>query len=96
MSIQIGNPEDPEGLARLESQSPINFVDRIKAPVFIVQGRRDPRVKAKHAEMLRDELQKRDMPYEWLMKDNEGHGFRKQENRLELYERIDQFLAKHL
>ena len=32
----------------------------------------------------------------WVVKSNEGHGFRKEENRLELYEKMDEFLAKHL
>lgn len=96
MKLQIGNPDTPEGKKQLEEQSPLNYVDNIKAPVFIVQGMRDIRVVPKHAEMLRDELKERGKPYEWMHKYNEGHGFRKEENRLELYARIDAFLAKNL
>jgi len=50
----------------------------------------------KHAEILRSAMEKHGKPYEWLMKENEGHGFRKEENRIELYQQIDAFLAKHL
>jgi dipeptidyl aminopeptidase/acylaminoacyl peptidase len=96
MKIQIGNPDTPEGRKLLDEQSPLNYVDNIKAPLFIVQGMRDIRVVPKHAEMLRDELKERGRPPEWLHKYNEGHGFRKEENRLELYARIDAFLAKNL
>lgn len=92
--VEIGDPEADKQM--LYDASPINFVKNIRAPVFIVQGKSDPRVVPKHAEWLRSEMEKHDKPYEWMMKENEGHGFRKEENRIELYKEIDAFLAKHL
>jgi dipeptidyl aminopeptidase/acylaminoacyl peptidase len=94
MKFQIGDPETEKQL--LHDASPLNFVQKIQAPIFIVQGGKDPRVVRKHAEYLRSAMDKHDKPYEWLMRENEGHGFRKEENRLELYTRMGDFFAKHL
>jgi dipeptidyl aminopeptidase/acylaminoacyl peptidase len=94
MKLQIGDPETDKQL--LFDASPINFVKNIKAPIFIVQGGKDPRVVRKHAENLRGEMKSQDKPYEWLLRENEGHGFRKEENRLELYTRMGDFFAKFL
>lgn len=91
---QIGDPDKDK--EKLEKASPINFVDNIDDPIFIVHGKRDVRVDIKHAERLREKLDELGKPYEWLVKSNEGHGFRKEENILELYRKMDEFLAKHL
>ncbi len=96
MKIQIGDPEDKELMNRM---SPLAHVDQIKAPLMIIQGAKDPRVVKKHALKLRDALEKRGIKLtddEWIYKLNEGHGFRKEENRIELYEKMDKFLAKYL
>ncbi len=94
MTGQIGDPD--EDRERLEATSPVNFVEKIDDPVFIVHGKKDVRVDIEHAERLRDRMDELGKPYEWLVKSNEGHGFQKQENILELYGRIDEFLATHL
>jgi len=76
-------------------QSPVKNVDKIKVPVFIIQGEEDERVPKEHAFALRAELEKRDMPYEWMMKSGEGHGFYKPENNIERWEAMIKFLDKH-
>ncbi len=96
MKVQIGDPEDKELMNRM---SPLAHVDKIKAPLMIVHGAKDPRVVKQHANDLRDALEDRDITLsddEWIMKNNEGHGFRKEENRIELYQKMEKFLAKHL
>jgi len=96
MKIQIGDPEDTELMKRM---SPLAHVDKIKAPLMIVHGAKDPRVVKQHADDLRDALEDRNIELtddEWIMKSDEGHGFRKEENRIELYTKIDKFLKKHL
>ncbi len=96
MKIQIGDPTDERLMERM---SPLAHVDKIKAPLMIVQGARDPRVVKQHATDLRDKLEARGIKLtddEWIMKKNEGHGFRKEENRLELYSKMEKFLAKYL
>jgi dipeptidyl aminopeptidase/acylaminoacyl peptidase len=94
---QVGDAEDKEFMAKI---SPVKHVDKIKAPVMIIHGRKDPRVVMQHADDLRDELErlgkKEGVDYEWLVKSNEGHGFRKQENIIEQYEKMDEFLKRFL
>ncbi|MEW6999173.1 prolyl oligopeptidase family serine peptidase [Colwelliaceae bacterium BS250] len=96
LKVQIGDPDDEELMKRM---SPLAHVDKIKAPLMIVQGARDPRVVKQHATDLRDALEDRGIELsddEWIMKKDEGHGFRKEENRIELYTKMEKFLAKHL
>ncbi len=96
MKVQIGDPEDKELMHKM---SPLSHVDKIKAPLMIVHGAKDPRVVKQHATDLREELESRGVTLnddEWIMKKEEGHGFRKEENRIELYTKMEKFLAKHL
>jgi dipeptidyl aminopeptidase/acylaminoacyl peptidase len=93
MKVQIGDPEDEK---LMKSMSPIDHVENIKAPVFIIHGKRDVRVVMEHADLLKERMEALEKPYEWLVKNNEGHGFRKVENRIEMYEKLEKFLAKNL
>lgn len=93
LAAQVGSPEDK---ALMKSMSPIEHVDKIKAPVFIIHGRKDIRVVMEHADMLKDKLEALEKPYEWLVKDNEGHGFRKLENRVEMYHQLEKFFKQNL
>jgi dipeptidyl aminopeptidase/acylaminoacyl peptidase len=90
-SRTIGHPEEDREL--LAKHSPINFIDRLQAPVFIIHGSLDPRVPVAQADMLRREMRRHNKTYEWLVKTDEGHGFSKENNRIEQYQRIEQFLA---
>ena len=96
LKIQIGDPDDEILMKRM---SPLAHVDKIKAPLMIIQGAKDPRVVKQHATDLRDALEDRGITLsddEWIMKENEGHGFSKEENKIELYTKMEKFLAKHL
>lgn len=93
---QIGDPDDK---ALMKKISPLYHVDKIVAPLMVVQGAKDPRVVKKHAIELREALEKRGIELsddEWIMKENEGHGFQKEENKIELYTKMERFLAKYL
>lgn len=82
--------------ARLKAASPLTLIDRLKAPVFIVHGEEDARVPFAQAKALRKALDQRKLPYEWLTKKGEGHGFSKPENREEFLIKLVAFLDRHL
>ena len=70
--------------------------DRIRAPLLIVQGAQDPRVNINESDQMVAAFRQRGVTVEYLVKENEGHGFANEENRFELYEAMERFLAKHL
>ena len=82
--------------ASCKAGSPITYLDRLKADVMIIHGKDDQRVPFAHAEVLRDELDKRDIDYEWLVKDKEGHGFVSVDNREELFKKLLAFFDKNI
>ncbi|KKO45927.1 peptidase S9 [Arsukibacterium ikkense] len=82
--------------AQLDAQSPIKQLDKLKAPVFIIHGKEDRRVPVIHANRLREELEKRNHPFEWLVKDKEGHGFYKPENNVERWQKMLAFFDKYI
>jgi len=84
----------PAGPER-DFQSPVKNVDKLKVPVFIIQGEEDRRVPKEQAFALRDALDAKGHPYEWMMKAGEGHGFYKPENNVERWEAMINFLDKH-
>jgi acylaminoacyl-peptidase len=85
-----------EDQADLKARSPAYNVDKIKAGLFIVHGGKDMRVPIEQMYSLTNALDKRGYPYELMVKENEGHGFYKEEHRLELYQRMLKFLDKHI
>ncbi len=90
----VGNPETDHKL--LEEASPVFHVDKIIAPLFVAQGKMDPRVNINESDQMVDALKKRGIEVPYMVKDNEGHGFQNQENRFDFYEAMEKFLAKHL
>lgn len=94
MKVMIGDPDTEEEF--LEQWSPVHHADKIKAPVFMAYGERDPRVNIKHAKEMEKTMKKAGVDYELMVKRNEGHGFRKEENRYDFYGKMDEFLAEHL
>lgn len=94
MYEMVGNPD--VDIELLKSASPVFHVDKIKAPLFIAQGRMDPRVNVNESDQMVEALKKRGIEVPYMVKDNEGHGFRNEENRFEFYEAMEEFLRKHL
>ena len=93
-----GTEEEPnrEIEAQLLERSPISRVDRIKAPLMVVQGANDPRVTKVESDNIVEALRDRGVEVEYMVKDDEGHGFANPENRLDLYRAMERFFAKHL
>lgn len=94
MYEQVGNPEtDAE---QLDATSPALHADKICVPLFIAQGANDPRVNKAESDQMVEALKKRGIEVEYMVKDNEGHGFHNQENRFDFYRAMEAFLAKYL
>jgi dipeptidyl aminopeptidase/acylaminoacyl peptidase len=91
---QIGHPEKDKAL--LEAASPALHADKMRAPLMIAQGAKDPRVNVEESNQMVAALKKRGVEVEYMLKENEGHSFSNEENRLEFYEAMERFLAKHL
>ncbi|MCY7388846.1 MAG: S9 family peptidase [Burkholderiales bacterium] len=90
----VGHPEKDKEL--LASASPVMHADKIKTPLFIAQGAKDPRVNKAESDQMVEALKKRGVVVEYMVKDNEGHGFANEENRFDFYEAMEKFLAKHI
>lgn len=94
MYEQVGNPDtDAE---QLDATSPALHADKICVPLFIAQGANDPRVNKAESDQMVEALKKRGIEVEYMVKDNEGHGFHNQENRFDFYRAMEAFLAKYL
>jgi dipeptidyl aminopeptidase/acylaminoacyl peptidase len=82
--------------AHLEAISPLNNVDEIRVPLFVVQGQNDPRVPVTESGQLVEALRARDQPVWYMNALNEGHGYRRKENRDIYQQAVVLFLEKHL
>ena len=85
-----------EDRAFLESISPINNVDQIASPLFVLHGANDPRVPVGEAEQIVETAREQGVPVRKLIFDDEGHGFSKRDNRIEAYRAVDEFLDEHV
>jgi len=90
----VGNPKTDSLMLR--EVSPVYHVDRIVAPLFVAQGRNDPRVNIDESNQIVSALKARGIDVEYMIKDNEGHGFRNEENRFDFYRAMEAFLNKHI
>lgn len=91
---EYGDPVKDAAL--LETISPLNSADRIRAPLIVVQGANDPRVPKVEADQIVDSIKKRGGAVEYLLYPDEGHGLVKLSNRLDAYPKIAEFLRRYL
>jgi dienelactone hydrolase len=80
----------------LHDASPLTYIDRLKAAIFIVHGKNDVRVPYSQATKLRAALDARHYPYDWLVKSGEGHGFADPKDQLEFYTKLMDFLDRNI
>lgn len=90
----VGHPETDSLM--LAEVSPVFHVDKIQAPLFVAQGANDPRVNKDESDQIVEALETRGIDVEYMVKDNEGHGFRNEENRFDFYRAMITFLDEHL
>jgi dipeptidyl aminopeptidase/acylaminoacyl peptidase len=94
MIKKLGEPKQvPEKFAAM---SPVNFVDKIRVPVFVAGGKEDQTVEIQQSKRLVAALDKYNVTYEKLFIAEEGHGMRYLKNEVELHDRIMVFLDKYL
>ncbi len=94
MYEQIGHPEKDSTL--LKEISPVFHADKIVAPLLIAQGANDPRVNKNESDQMVEAMRRRGVEVEYIVKDNEGHGFQNEENRFDFYRAMEKFLEKHM
>lgn len=96
--VEYGDERDPKMSAFFTKIAPLNNTDKIKKPMFIIQGTNDPRVPVTEATQMRDKLKAQGNTVWYLEAKNEGHGFRKKENidfqRLAVIQFMQEFLLK--
>ena len=91
---EIGNPETQRDF--LIETSPLFHADKINVPLMVLQGANDPRVIKPESDDIVAAVEKNGVPVEYVVFDDEGHGFSKKKNQIEGYGRIRAFLDTHL
>lgn len=96
MYEMVGDPGNATDSLMLRANSPVFHAEKIKCPLFVAQGAKDPRVNKDESDQMVAALKQRGVEVEYLVKDNEGHGFHNEENRFEFYRAMENFLGDHL
>lgn len=91
---RVGDPVADREM--LIARSPFFHVSQIRCPLLIAQGANDPRVPKPESEQIVEELRRNGREVNYLLFEDEGHGFARPDNRLKFYEAAEQFLARHL
>jgi len=94
MYEMVGNPKTDSLMLR--EVSPVFHVDKIVSPLFIAQGANDPRVNIDESDQIVDAMKKRGVFVEYMVKDDEGHGFHNEENRFDFYRAMETFLNEQM
>lgn len=92
--LTIGNPETES--ERLRAMSPIFHAEKINIPIFIAQGGKDSRSAVNETNQLVSKIRKNNVPITYLLRDEEGRNFRKEENRIQLYDDLVLFFDTYL
>ena len=94
--LYVGDPKDPQQEADMLARSPITKVDQIRTPLLVVQGANDSRVVQAESDNMVAALRARGVEVEYMVKENEGHGFLNPDNNIDMYHAVEKFLAAHL
>ncbi|WP_298903289.1 alpha/beta fold hydrolase [uncultured Psychroserpens sp.] len=92
---ELGDPFSADSV-RLKRISPLFHTDKVTKPLIVLQGAQDPRVLQVESDEIVAGVRKNNVPVEYVLFEDEGHGFVKKENQIESYSRILKFLDKHL
>lgn len=93
MDLWVGDPErDKE---RFIKDSPITYLENMTKPMLVIQGAKDPRVVKEESDQIVAKLEGLGREVEYLVLEDEGHGFSKKENEIKVYRLILDFLEKY-
>jgi dipeptidyl aminopeptidase/acylaminoacyl peptidase len=92
---ELGDPFSGDSV-RLYNISPLFHASNVKKPLMVLQGANDPRVLQVESDEIVEAVKANDVPVEYVVFDDEGHGFRKKENQLEGYGKVLNFLDTYL
>jgi dipeptidyl aminopeptidase/acylaminoacyl peptidase len=90
----VGDPVKDSLL--MAEASPVLHADKIKTPLFVAQGANDPRVNINESNQMVEALRNRGVTVEYMVKDDEGHGFYNEKNQFDFYNAMEKFLAENL
>ena len=94
MKQWVGDPE--EDAEMLRERSPISYVDDVRAPLLVIQGANDPRVVKPESDQMVERLRALGRTVEYLVFEDEGHGFTKTANRLKAWRASAEWFERHL
>jgi len=92
---EMGDPYTDDSIA-LYKKSPLFFAQNVTKPLMVLQGANDPRVLQEESDEIVEAVRNNDVPVEYVLFDDEGHGFVKKENEIKGYGKILDFLNKYL
>ena len=94
--VEYGDERDPKMREYLEKIAPMNNIEKIKKPMFVIAGKNDPRVPLSESQQIADALKKQGTPVWLLIAKDEGHGYRKKGNQdFQFYATVE-FLQEYL
>jgi dipeptidyl aminopeptidase/acylaminoacyl peptidase len=93
--LELGDPFSADS-TRLKRISPLFHTDKVTKPLIVLQGAQDPRVLQVESDEIVAGVRKNGVPVEYVLFEDEGHGFVKKKNQIESYRRILKFLNKYL
>ncbi|HSK22252.1 MAG TPA: S9 family peptidase [Egicoccus sp.] len=94
MAALVGDPENDVDM--LTERSPLTYADAIVAPLFVIQGAKDPRVVKAESDQMVERLRARGVEVRYDVYDDEGHGFTRRENEIRALSDVGDFLVEHL
>jgi len=94
MAEWVGDPDTEEEFLR--ERSPITYVDQARAPLLVIQGAKDPRVVKSESDQMVDRLRELGREVEYVVFEDEGHGFTRYTNEVRAYRLTCEWLERHL
>ena len=90
----VGDPEEDADLLR--ERSPMTYVENVRTPLLVIQGAKDPRVVKPESDQLVEKLQELGRTVDYVVFEDEGHGFTKRQNELKAFRLSAEWLERYL